>query len=96
MIDRDQVRKVAHLARLRLTPEEETAFAGQLSSILDYVQQLEALDVADVEPTARAIETRNVLRPDQPLPCLPTEELLRPAPDREDPFFRVPQILQDN
>ena len=59
MIDLEQVRKVALLARLELTAEEEQQFTGQLSSILEYVEQLSELDTTDVEPTTRAIELNN-------------------------------------
>ncbi|HBL11934.1 MAG TPA: Asp-tRNA(Asn)/Glu-tRNA(Gln) amidotransferase GatCAB subunit C, partial [Cyanobacteria bacterium UBA11162] len=56
MIDREQVRKVANLARLELTPEEEEQFLPQLNGILDYFQQLSELDTQDVPPTTRAID----------------------------------------
>ncbi|MBF2079535.1 MAG: Asp-tRNA(Asn)/Glu-tRNA(Gln) amidotransferase subunit GatC [Synechococcales cyanobacterium T60_A2020_003] len=92
-IDRDQVRKVAHLARLALTPEEETQFTSQLSDILDYFQQLSELDTENVPPTARAIDVSNVTRPDQLKPWGDRESILDCAPDREDEFFKVPQIM---
>jgi aspartyl-tRNA(Asn)/glutamyl-tRNA(Gln) amidotransferase subunit C len=65
MIDLEQVRKVALLARLDLSPEEEQQFTGQLSSILEYVEQLSELDTENVEPTTRAIELSNITRADQ-------------------------------
>jgi aspartyl-tRNA(Asn)/glutamyl-tRNA(Gln) amidotransferase subunit C len=92
MLDRDQVQKVAHLARLKLTEAEEAQFASQLSSILDYVEQLNELDVADVLPTTRAIDVSNVVRQDQRQPWQEREELLNCAPDRDGEFFRVPKI----
>lgn len=92
-IDRDQVRKVAHLARLALTPEEETQFTSQLSDILDYFQQLSELDTENVPPTARAIDVSNVTRSDQLKPWSDRESILDCAPDREDEFFKVPQIM---
>ncbi len=64
MIDLEQVQKVALLARLELSPEEEQQFTGQLSRILEYVEQLSELDTANVEPTTRAIELNNITRPD--------------------------------
>lgn len=92
-IDREQVRKVAHLARLELTSDEETQFTTQLSNILDYFEQLSELDTREVEPTARAIDVSNVTRPDRLQPCEEREVILDSAPDREDEFFKVPQIL---
>nr|WP_088894679.1 Asp-tRNA(Asn)/Glu-tRNA(Gln) amidotransferase subunit GatC [Leptolyngbya ohadii] len=97
MIDRDQVRKVAHLARLDLTETEEEQFTTQLSSILEYFQQLSELDTENVEPTARAIDVSNVTRVDQLQPYPDRELILENAPEREDSmqgeFFKVPQIM---
>lgn len=93
MIDREQVRKVALLARLELTPEQEEQFTSQLSSILDYFEQLSELDVSDVEPTARAIDVNNVTRPDALQPFADRLAILDIAPDQEGDFFKVPKIL---
>lgn len=93
MIDREQVHKVAHLARLELTTEEEERFTTQLSSILEYFQQLSELDTNDVPPTTRAIDVSNITRPDDLQPCPEREALLKEAPEQEGDFFRVPQIL---
>ncbi|QDZ41252.1 Asp-tRNA(Asn)/Glu-tRNA(Gln) amidotransferase subunit GatC [Euhalothece natronophila Z-M001] len=93
MIDLEQVQKVAHLARLELTPEEEEQFTTQLSGILEYVEQLNELDTTDVPPTTRAIDVENVTRPDEVRPYSDQEALLQQAPNREDEFFQVPQIM---
>lgn len=97
MIDRDQVQKVAHLARLALTPEEEEQFTTQLSSILEYFQQLSELDTSDVPPTARAIDMSNVTRADALRPAENRDLILENAPDRDSSpqgdFFKVPQIM---
>ncbi len=93
MIDREQVHKVAMLARLELSPEEETQFTTQLGSILDYFAQLSELDVTDVLPTTRAIDVSNVTRKDELQPYSDTEAILAGAPDQEGEFFKVPQIL---
>ncbi len=92
MLDRAQVQKVAHLARLQLTPEEEEKFTTQLSSILDYFELLSELDVTDVQPTTRAIEVSNVVRVDREQPYS-REDILNGAPDREGEFFKVPKIV---
>lgn len=96
MLDREQVQKVAHLARLELTPEEEENFTTQLGSILDYFEQLSELDTTDVQPMTRAIELSNITRPDEIKSEVKPEELLREAPEQEDLFFRVPQILSSD
>ncbi|MGG6268367.1 Asp-tRNA(Asn)/Glu-tRNA(Gln) amidotransferase subunit GatC [Leptolyngbya sp. AN03gr2] len=93
MIDREQVQKVAHLARLQLTPEEEEKFTTQLNNILDYFDQLSELDVSEVQPTTRAIDVSNVVRPDQHQPYSNRESILEGAPDRDGEFFKVPKIV---
>lgn len=96
MIDIEQVRKVANLARLDLTAEEETQFTTQLNSILDYVEQLSGLDTADVPPTTRAIEVSNITRSDR-LETFPDREaIFKNAPDQEGDYFKVPKILDNN
>lgn len=89
----EQVHKVALLARLELTPEEEEKFTGQLSNILDYFEQLSELDVTDVPPTTRAIDVSNVTRQDQLETYAAREEILEGAPDRDGEFFKVPRIV---
>lgn len=89
----DDVRKVAHLARIQLTTEEEQKFAQQLNNILTYVEQLSELDVTDVEPTTRAIDVNNVMRTDRLDQSSDREGLLGCAPDRDDDFFKVPKIM---
>lgn len=93
MIDLEQVRKVALLARLELSEEEEKQFTEQLSGILDYVQQLNELSTDNIEPTTRAIELSNITRQDALEPFDDRESILEIAPDREDDFFKVPKIL---
>jgi aspartyl-tRNA(Asn)/glutamyl-tRNA(Gln) amidotransferase subunit C len=93
MIDREQVRKVALLARLELTPKEEEQFTTQLGSILDYIEQLNELDVNNVLPTTRAIDVSNVTREDELQPYPDREAILNSAPEQEGEFFKVPKIL---
>jgi aspartyl-tRNA(Asn)/glutamyl-tRNA(Gln) amidotransferase subunit C len=93
MIDREQVHKVALLARLELTPEEEEQFTIQLGSILDYVEQLSELDVTDVLPTTRAIDVSNVTREDELQPYADRDAILNSAPEQEGEFFKVPKIM---
>ncbi len=93
MLDRQQVQKIAHLARLDITPEEEEKFAGQLSDILDYFEQLGELDTENVPPTTRAIELSNITRQDNSQVYSHRDALLKEAPNPEEGFFRVPQIL---
>ena len=95
-IDETQVRKVAQLARLELSPEEIQAFTGQLEAILEYVNKLNELDTSDVEPLAHCLPVHNRLREDVVQPCLSNDEALANAPERDGEFFKVPKILDDN
>jgi aspartyl-tRNA(Asn)/glutamyl-tRNA(Gln) amidotransferase subunit C len=95
VIDREQVLHVARLARLKLSEEEVTAMAGELSSILGHIDRISALDLEGVEPTSRVIELENVLRPDEPHESLPREVALANAPDAVDGSFRVPSPQTD-
>jgi len=90
MIDRDQVLHVARLARLRLTDDEVTQMASELSTILDHIEKINELDLDDVEPTSHVVEVENVLRADEPRESWPRERILDPAPDPDDGGFRVP------
>lgn len=96
MIDREQVHKVALLARLELTSEEEEQFTTQLGSILDYIEQLNEVDVSDVLPTTRAIDVSNVTRKDELQPYPEREAILNGAPEQEGEFFKVPKIMNSN
>jgi aspartyl-tRNA(Asn)/glutamyl-tRNA(Gln) amidotransferase subunit C len=92
----DEVRRIAVLARLELTPEEERLFQGQLSAVLDYVAQLAELDVSGVEPMTHALAQgeRPALREDEVLPSLGPPVALANAPAREGTFFKVPRIIE--
>lgn len=95
MLSKEDVRKIAHLARLELTPEEEERFAPQLGSILEYFEQLSELKTENVQPTTRAIDVSNVTRADELQPYGDREAILNCAPDRDDEFFKVPKILNE-
>lgn len=90
MIDREQVLHVAKLARLRLSEEEVARMSEELSSILEHVERINELDLDGVEPTSHVVDVENVLRPDEPRPCLSRERALENAPDATDEGFRVP------
>ena len=94
-ITRDEVERVARLARLRLTDEERETMTSQLDAILGYIDKLNALDTAGIEPTTTVIPMVSVMREDVVRPSLSQEEALANAPDREDVFFRVPRIIED-
>jgi aspartyl-tRNA(Asn)/glutamyl-tRNA(Gln) amidotransferase subunit C len=88
------VKYVAHLARLHLTPEEERKFGAQLGQVLGYIEKLQQLDVRQVEPTAHAMPLVNVTRPDAVRPSLPHDDALRNAPAQANGLFVVPKIVE--
>lgn len=92
-ITESEVRHIATLSRLKLTDHEIHEFAAELGAILGYVRQLEQVDVEGVEPTAHAVELRDVLRDDEVRPSLPAEHATANAPQRDGTFFQVPKVL---
>jgi len=90
MIDRDQVLHVARLARLRVTEDDLERMPAELSKILEHVEKMDELDLDGVEPTSHVVDLTNVLRDDEPRPCLPRDKALAGAPDVADGGFRVP------
>ena len=92
-ITKNEVKKVAHWARLELNEDEINKHAEQLEKILEYIKQLEKIDTYDVPSTTRAIEVINVFRKDEKKNYDSTEELLELGPLKEDKYFKVPKIL---
>lgn len=90
----DQVKHVAHLARLAITEEEAEKFTKQLDAIIGFAEQLNELDTENVEPTSHVLELKNVLREDIPKPGLPREEVLKNAPEKQDGQIKVPAIIE--
>jgi aspartyl-tRNA(Asn)/glutamyl-tRNA(Gln) amidotransferase subunit C len=95
-IDEQQVRHVAVLSRLKLSDEEVATFSRQLSDILEYVQKLNELDTSNIEPTAHAVPVNNVFRDDEPEEPLGVDEALANAPERQDSFYKVPKVLDQD
>ena len=88
------IKYVAHLARLALSPEEEKKLGTQLGGILDYIEKLKQLDVTNVEPTAHAVPMVNVTRLDETRPSFPHEDAMRNAPAKANGLFMVPKIVE--
>ena len=93
-ITREEVKKVASLARLELNEHEINNHAEQLEKIMEYIKQLEKIDTYDAPCTTRAIEVVNVFRKDEKKNSDCTEELLDLGPSREDKYFKVPKIMK--
>jgi aspartyl-tRNA(Asn)/glutamyl-tRNA(Gln) amidotransferase subunit C len=93
-INKDQVKHVAHLARLAISEEEAETFTKQLDDIITFAEQLNELDTENVEPTSHVLDMKNVLRKDEPRQWLTKEEAMKNAPDQKDGQIRVPSILE--
>jgi aspartyl-tRNA(Asn)/glutamyl-tRNA(Gln) amidotransferase subunit C len=93
-LTREQVEKIAHLARLALSTEQVREYQVQLSSILDYAEMLNEVDLAGVLPTAHAISRQNVLREDLIEPGLSLEDALFNAPDQDQEQFKIQSVLE--
>ena len=94
-ITKEEVKKVAQLARLELDVNEINNHADQLEKILDYIKQLEKIDTENVPCTTRALEVTNVFRKDEKKKYDSTEEILQLGPSREDEYFKVPKIINE-
>jgi aspartyl-tRNA(Asn)/glutamyl-tRNA(Gln) amidotransferase subunit C len=94
-IETREVEQVARLTRLELSAEDKERMREQLDRILGYIDKLRRLDTEGVPPTSHAVPMVNVMREDEPRPCLPPQEMLANAPDRSGDFFRVPRIIED-
>ena len=94
MISNQDLKYVAHLARLYLSEQEVKHFTEQLEGILKYIDQLNGVDIAGVEPTTHVFSQRNIYREDQLKPSLPIEETLKNAPSQQNGFFKVPKVIE--
>lgn len=94
----EDVRRVAELANLELTPEEESRMGRDLNAILGYIAQLNELDTSSIEPMAQVAEvlgsTPGSLRADAPRPSLPREAVMAAAPETDGTFFKVPKVIE--
>ena len=94
-ISRQDIKKVALLARLQLTDDELSKMTVELAQIVGYVDQLNEVDTNGIEPMAHAIETANVFRDDVVVASLPRDDALANAPHRDDRGYLVPAVLGD-
>ena len=91
----EEVRHVAELAKLALTEDEIVQYTQQLSAILDYAALLQQVDTSAVPPTPHILPLTNIMRADEPTPCLTNAEALANAPDSVDGFFRVRAVFEE-
>jgi aspartyl-tRNA(Asn)/glutamyl-tRNA(Gln) amidotransferase subunit C len=90
----DQVKHVAHLARLAVTEEEADKLTEQLDKIITFAELLNEVDTESVEPISHVLDIKNVMREDVAKPGLSSEEVLKNAPDHQDGQIKVPAIIE--
>ncbi|MBC8476842.1 MAG: Asp-tRNA(Asn)/Glu-tRNA(Gln) amidotransferase subunit GatC [Dehalococcoidia bacterium] len=93
-LSREEVLRIARLARLGVTEEDVDRFREQLSNILQNFEILQQVDTEGVPPTAQSIVLQNIMRDDDVTPSLPPEDILANAPRREEGWFRVRAVLE--
>ena len=94
-ISEQTILEVAKLARLNLTDDEAKLFSSQLGDVLGAIDQLKQLDVENVKPMPHAYDQFNVFREDKEAAGIPVDDALANAPDKYEPFFKVPKVLGD-
>ncbi|HRV90684.1 MAG TPA: Asp-tRNA(Asn)/Glu-tRNA(Gln) amidotransferase subunit GatC [Anaerolineae bacterium] len=92
-LNREEVERIAELAKLTLSDAEKDMFQEQLSNILEYAEMLQQVDTTGIPPTTSALPLNNVMRPDELALSLPNDEALSNAPDAEDGSFKVRAVL---
>ena len=92
-ISTEDVKHVAHLARLAVTEEEAEQMRKELDAIITFAEQLNELDTTNIKPTSHVLKMVNVLREDVAAEGLPVEEVVKNAPDQQDGYIRVPSIM---
>lgn len=88
-----EVERVARLARVKITPDEAAHLASELGQIVEFVEQLQAVDIEGVEPTDQVNGLESVTRPDEVKPSMDREKLLANAPEQKDGYIVVKRVL---
>ena len=92
-VNRDEILKIASLAKLDLSDEEVSLYTDQINEILEYMNQLDELDTEDIEPLSHVLDQINMTRKDEQTPSLTREEALKNAPKSDDDYFFVPNVI---
>ena len=93
-ISKEDVDKIARLAKLELSEDERNKFAKQLGDIISYVEKLDEVDVSNVEPLAHVNDLMNVTRDDKSRPSLDKEQVFKNSPQHDKDYFLVPKVLK--
>ena len=90
----EEVEKIASLSMLYVTDADKKMLQESLETILDHAQRLNDLDTRDVIPTTYILKQQNIMREDEIIPSMERDELLKNAPEKEDGYFIVPQVVE--
>ena len=93
-VDEATVRRIAHLARIAVSEEQVSALQGELSTILDWVEQLNEVDIDGVEPMTSAVEVSMKMRADEVTDGGYPENVVANAPAKDEHFFMVPKVVE--
>ena len=93
-LSREEVLRIARLARIDLTEEEINRMSEQLSNLLEHFEVLQQVNTEGVTPTAQSVTLQSVMREDNIIPSLSVDDILDNAPKREGYFFRVKPVLE--
>ena len=93
-LDKATVAKIARLARIKVPDEDLAALAGELSKILDWIEQLNEVDTADVPPMTHVVAMKPKWREDEVTGAAPRDDVVANAPEERDGFFTVPKVLE--
>ena len=93
-IDKESLKKIAHLARLQIKPEEETTLLSSMDSVLSWMEQLNEIDTEGVEPLTHILDEANIWRQDISNNTLSRQEALSNAPSKNDTYIMVPKVIE--
>lgn len=93
-VDEKAVRRIARLARIRITDEEARGLEKELSGILDWVKQLDEVETKDVEPMTRVVDMKLKMRRDEVRDGEIADQVTQNAPEKSDHFFVVPKVVE--
>jgi aspartyl-tRNA(Asn)/glutamyl-tRNA(Gln) amidotransferase subunit C len=94
-LSKQDVEKIANLARLDLTAQEKALYQEQLSAVLEYARRLQQLDLEGVPPTASAVAQTNIMRDDEVKPSLPLTDTLYNAASKAEAQFLIQPVLDE-
>ncbi len=94
-VDKNEILKIASLAKLKFNDEEIEKFTSQFNEILNYMDKLNEIDTENVQPLSHPLDINNVMREDELFNSIETKDALLNAPDKDEQYFKVPKVIKD-